>query len=305
MKIVFAKNIGFCSGVKRAVLIAENSLKKDPKPIQFLGNLVHNEKIIEKFKKRGVKFIKNLKSEFYSRNRTNDEKSAKRSLSAAKKGTIIIQAHGISPFSKKNKKELVIKDATCPLVKKAQIAAKSFYEKGYKVVIIGDKNHSEVKGIKAWSKNQALIIECENQAKTPQFLKKVGNNKIGVVAQTTQNLDNVNKILRALKSKTKKLEYLNTLCPEVQKRQNEMESILKKVDSVIVIGSKSSANTKRLVEKAEGNKKQVFWVNSLLELKKEFKKQKIKKIFSLGVISGASASNEEIEKIKKWLKKLK
>lgn len=288
MKIIFAKNIGFCSGVKRAVLIAENSLRKDPKPIQFLGNLVHNEKIIEKFKKRGIKFIKNLKS-----------------LSNAKKGTIIIQAHGIPPLSQRIKKNLLFRDATCLLVKKAQIAARSFYEKGYKVIIIGDKNHSEVKGIKAWSKNQALIIKNENQAKTLQFLKKAGNNKIGVVAQTTQNLDNVNKVLKALKSKNKKLEYLNTLCPEVQKRQNEMESILKKVDAILVIGSKSSANTKRLVEKARESKKQVFWVNSLAELKKELKKQEIKKDFSLGVVSGTSASNEEIEEIKKWLKKLK
>lgn len=280
MKIIFAKNIGFCFGVKRAVLIAENSLKKDPKPVQFLGSLIHNEKVIEKFKKREIKFIKNLKS--------------------TKSGTIIIQAHGIPPLSQKIKKDLLFRDATCPLVKKAQIAAKSLYEKGYKVIIIGDKDHSEVKGIKGWSKNQALIIENENQAKKiPKY------NKIGVIAQTTQNLDNINKVLKVLKSKTKKLKYLNTLCPEVQKRQNEIESILKKTDSVLIIGSKSSANTKRLVEKAKESKKQVFWVNSLTELKKEFKKQKIKKISVLGVISGTSASNEEIEKIKIWLKKLK
>ena len=280
MKIIFAKNIGFCFGVKRAVLIAENSLKRDQKPVQFLGSLVHNEKVIEKFKKKGIKFIKNLKS--------------------AKSGTIIIQAHGIPPLSQKIKKGLLFRDATCPLVKKAQIAAKSLYEKRYKVVIIGDKDHSEVKGIKGWCEDKALIIENENQAKKlPKY------NKIGVIAQTTQNLDNVNKVLKVLKSKTKKLKYLNTLCPEVQKRQNEIESILKKTDSVLIIGSKSSANTKRLVEKAKESKKQVFWINSLTELKKEFKKQKIKKISVLGVISGTSASNEEIEKIKIWLKKLK
>ncbi len=289
MKVIFAKNIGFCSGVKRAVLLAEKSLKKDPKPIQFLGNLVHNEKIIEKFKKRGVGFIKNLKEA---------------------KGTVIIQAHGAPPLSfsgkinnaseakhrgeTKSLRNLLFRDATCPLVKKAQLAAKALYEKGYKVVIIGDRNHSEVKGIKGYAKNKALVVANEIQA------KKISYKKIGVVAQTTQNLDNVNKVLKTLKGKAKELEYLNTLCPEVQKRQDEMKSILlKKVDSVLVIGSKSSANTKRLVEKAKKSKKQIFWVNSLAELKKK----NLKEIHFLGVISGTSASNEEIEKIRKYLKK--
>lgn len=273
MKIVVTKNIGFCSGVKRAISIAEKSLREDLKPVQFLGNLVHNEKVIEKFKKRGIKFVKNLKK--------------------FKKGTLIIQAHGFPPFSNKNK-GITIRDATCPLVKKVQIAAQSLNEKGYQVIIIGDKKHSETKGIKGYTQNQAIIVENEEQAKKlPKF------KKIGVVTQTTQNLDIVNKILKILKNKSKKIEYFNTLCPEVQTRQKEIKTIAKKVDGLLVIGSRTSANTMRLFQICKTLKKPVWWINSL----KELKKLKIKNNITLEIVSGTSADNSEIEKIKKYLLK--
>ena len=271
MKVIFAKNIGFCPGVKRAIAIAEKSLREDPKSIQFLGSLIHNEKILEKFIGKGVKFRRNLRE--------------------VKPGTLIIQAHGFSPFSIK---KVLIRDATCLLVKKVQLIANSLYKKGCQVIIIGDKKHSETKGIKGYTKNTALIIENKNQAKK---LLKFG--KIGVVAQTTQCLDNVNEILKILKNK--KVKYFNTLCPEVQARQRELNLLLKKVGGILVIGSRDSANTKRLFQIAKNSKKLVWWVNSL----KELKRRKIKNLQTLGVISGTSTPNQEIEKIKKYLKKAK
>ncbi|MDP2909689.1 MAG: 4-hydroxy-3-methylbut-2-enyl diphosphate reductase [bacterium] len=269
MKIIIAKNVGFCSGVKRAILIADKSLQNDPRPIQFLGSLVHNETVIKKFKRDGGKFIKNLKE--------------------AKRGTLIIQAHGFPPF----KKKLLIRDATCPLVKKVQLIANSLLKEGYKVIIIGDKKHSETKGIKGWCKNKALIVENENQArKLPKF------KKIGVVVQTTQNLDNVNQVLKILKTKAEKIKYFNTLCPEVRARQQELNLILGKTDGIIVIGSKSSANTKRLFQICKNYKKPVWWINSFKELKME----DLKNLSVLGVVSGTSTPDWEIKKIRKRLK---
>lgn len=278
MKIIAAENIGFCSGVKRAILIAEKSLKESPKPVQFLGNLVHNEKVIEKFKKKGVRFIKNLKE--------------------AKPGTLIIQAHGFPPFPKKFNKKILIRDATCPLVKKVQTAANSFQKENYKVIIIGDKNHDEVTGINGFTGNKAVIIENGKQAKKlPKF------NKIGAVAQTTQNLENVNRALKVLKKKSKKLKFINTLCPEVQTRQKELGLILKKTDGILVIGSKTSANTGRLTQLCKNFQKPFWRINSLEELKGcDFKN-----LSRLGMASGTSTPDWEIKKIKKWLqeKKLK
>ena len=289
MKIIFAKHIGFCSGVKRAIEIAENAVKKDKKPICFLGEIVHNELVMEKFKKKNVKFISSPRG--------------------AKSGTLIVQAHGFPPFSNAIDKRVLIRDATCPLVKKAQMLANFLYNKSYKVVIIGDKNHSEVKGINGYIRNRGIIIENEKQAKKlPKF------NKIGVVAQTTQRKEKFNQILKILKKKGKEIKYFDTICPEVKARQKELNKILKKCDGVLVIGSKFSANTRRLVEKVKNLKKTtthpprpparfargplVFWVNSLNELKN----QKIKDVSVLGVVSGTSTPNWEIKKIKKYFK---
>ena len=274
MKIIIAKNIGFCSGVRRAILITEKSLKADSKPIQFLGSLVHNEKVIEKFIKKGVKFIKDVKE--------------------AKGGTIVIQTHGVPPnLNKKIGQQIVIRDATCPLVKKVQLIANSLYRKGHKVIIVGDKDHAETKGIKGWSESQALIIENENQAR-----KLARYKKIGVVAQTTQNLDNINRVLKILKNKVEKIKYFNTLCPEVQARQKELNSILKKVNSILVIGSRSSANTKRLVEITKKSKKPVWWVNSSEELKRK----KLNNVSPLGVVSGTSTPDWIIREVINKLK---
>jgi len=270
MKIIFAKNLGFCFGVKRAVKLSEESLENDPKPIHFLGKPVHNEEVINKIKKEGGRFISNPPQ--------------------AESGTLVIRGHGVPPFTPL--KNVLIRDLTCPLVKKAQLAARSLLEKGYKVIIIGDKKHPEVRGIKGYAKNKALVVENKLQAKK---LKKF--NKMGVVAQTTQDFNRVNEILKILEKRAKDFQWLNTLCPEVTSRQKELSQILKKTDGILVIGSHSSANTKRLAEIAKKAKGEVFWVNSLADLKK----QKLKNVLTLGVVSGTSAPNWEIKKIKKWL----
>ena len=270
MRIIVSKNIGFCSGVKRAVYVAEKSLREDRKPIQFLGSLVHNEIVIRGFKKRGARFLKNPKE--------------------AVSGTLIIQAHGFSPFSLN--KNILIRDTTCYLVKKAQLLAGLLYKKGYKIIIVGDKNHSEIKGINGCIKNQGLIIENEKEAKKlPQF------KKIGVICQTTNESEKFKKILKILKNKAGRMKWFNTLCPEVNTRQKELNKILKTSDGVLIIGSKQSANTRRLMEKAKRLKKKIIWIDSL----KELKKKNLKGISVLGLVSGTSTPDWEIKKIIKYL----
>ena len=170
--------------------------------------------------------------------------------------------------------------------------ANFFYNNGYKVVIFGDKNHSEVRGINGYIKNKGIIVENEKQAKKlPRF------NKIGLVVQTTQNPRRFNQILKILKRKSKKIKYFNTLCPEVIARQKELDKISRKCDGLLIIGSRLSANTKRLVERAKKLKKRVFWIGSLEELKKI----KLNRVSVLGVISGTSTPNWEIARLKKYL----
>ena len=223
MKIIFAKNIGFCFGVKRAIAIAENSLKEKPRPVQFLGYLVHNEEVIKHFKERGGKFL------FH--------------LNHAKPGTLITRTHGEAGLNQIKNKGILIKETTCPLVKNVLNKANLLFQDGYQVIIVGDRKHPETKATKNYIKNQAIIVENEKQAENlPKF------KKIGVVSQTTQDLDKFNQILKILKRKGKKTKYFDTICPEVQSRQRELKAILKKVERILIIGSRGSANTKRLVE---------------------------------------------------------
>lgn len=279
MKLIFAKKLGSCFGVKRAINLCEKILKEDPKPVQFFGKPIHNQTVIEKIKKMGGKFVSNLKK--------------------VKTGTLVIRAHGASPFHLSN--NVKIRDLTCPLVKRAQLAAFSLLKEGYKVIIIGEKKHPEVRGIMGHLKNQGIIIENEKEAKKLPKLEK-----IGIVSQTTQNFEKVKKILKILKTKTKKFKFINTLCPEVISRQKEAIKILKKVDGILIVGAYYSSNIKQLVKiirsKSKQNKKKIkiFWVNSL----KELKKKKIKEISTLGVISGTSVLDWEIAKIKQYLENL-
>ena len=271
MKIIFAKKIGFCSGVKRAIRITEEALEENNPLVQFLGSLVHNEQVINLFQKKGVKFRKSLKE--------------------AKPGILIIQAHGTPPFKNSNKK-ILIRDATCPLVKKVQLIAGGFHKKGYQVIILGDKDHSETRGIKGHTNNKAIVVEDAKEAKgLPGF------KKIGFVAQTTQSVEKFQEVLRVLKEKADKLVFENTICPEVASRQKELTKIIESTDGILIIGSRSSANTRRMVEKAKKFKKKVFWANSLEELILF----EINGINKLGVVSGTSAPNWEINKIRRHL----
>ena len=274
MKIILAKNLGFCSGVKRAVAIAEKSLKEDPKPVQFLGPLIHNEKVVEKLKRNGGKIISSLKE--------------------IKSGTLIIRAHG-EIFNPNEIKKILVRDTTCPLVKRAQNSAKELFEKDYQVIIVGDKNHPEVKGIKGYTKNKAIVINSKKEAERLKSFKK-----IGIVAQTTQDLDKINKILKILKKKAKGFQWINTLCPEVLSRQKELFQILRKAEGILVIGSHSSANTKRLVKIVKKSQKSVWWINSSRELKRE----RFRNFSTLGVISGTSTPDWVINKITNELRKI-
>jgi (E)-4-hydroxy-3-methyl-but-2-enyl pyrophosphate reductase len=271
MQIIFAKNLGFCTGVKRAIEIARQSLKQDPKPVRFLGEIIHNEKIIGEIQKAGGQTIENTKN--------------------LENGTLVIRAHGCGPLPEI--KNVLIRDATCPLVKRAQNVAQKLKKDGYEVIIIGEKNHPEVIGILENINGQATVVESSLEAEKIKKTKKIGG-----LAQTTQSQEKIEEILKILKQKAESIDWQNTLCPQVAARQKELKDILKKTDGILVIGSQTSANTQRLVRIAQKSKKNVWCANSVEQLEKlSFKNVKI-----LGVVSGTSAPDWEVKKITNYLK---
>src|SRR6056297_1454845 len=178
MKTIIAKKLGFCFGVKRSIEIARKSLKEDPRPVNFLGNIVHNRQVMDKFRKDGINFINDLED--------------------TEKGTLITKAHGVSQkiIDQAREKKLTIKNTTCPIVQNAQKKARELKEKGYKVIIIGEKNHPETRVIKELAGSEALITESEEEIKEMPYC-----SRIGAVAQTTKKRGMVEKLLEILKTK--------------------------------------------------------------------------------------------------------
>ena len=277
MKINVAKSAGFCFGVKRALDLALKAAKSEVR-IEMLGDIVHNEAVIKEIKKTGIRKIKQL--------------------SKGKDKTLLIRAHGVDTKTLQKAKKLgyTIIDATCPMVKEIHKITKASEKKGYKLIVIGDKNHDEVHGIIGQLKNKAIVIDKSTNIplKTITTIKKAT-----VVVQSTQNIDNVLKIVKILKKHIKNVKFFNTICRPTATKQNEIRKLPLKNDLMIIIGSKTSANTKRLYQISKSLNKNSYWIQS----EKEIKSAWFKKIKSVGITAGASTPDYTTQSVIKQIKK--
>jgi len=277
MKINIAKSAGFCFGVKRAINIAFKTVESATK-IEMLGDIVHNEDVVKEIENAGIKKIKRLK------------KGTNKSL--------LIRAHGTpeETFKKAHKFGYKIVDATCPMVKEIHKIAKDSEQKGYTIIVIGDKKHDEVRGIIGQLENKAIVIDTiEN---IPHKKIKV-IKKVAVVVQSTQNIEKVLQIVNTLKLYISELEFFNTICKPTRMKQEEIKVMPLKDDVMIIIGSKISANTKRLYEISKSLNRHSFWIQS----KKGIKSEWFRDAKSVGITAGASTpdstTGDVIEHIRK------
>lgn len=278
VKINKAEYAGFCFGVKRAIDIALSTVKKN-KNVVMLGDIVHNEKVVNKLKQLGIKPIKKL--------------------SKGEGKTLIIQAHGMPRriINKIRRKGYKIVDATCPMVYHIHKIARQFEKEQRKIIIVGDKNHTEVKGIIGNLHNKPVIVENIKEA---HELKISPKKKIGVVVQSTRNLEETKTIFNILQQKFNDIKLANTICNITRKKQNEIQTMPKRNDVMIVVGSKKSANTKRLYEISQTLNKNTYWINSPRQLRKIW----FRKAQNIGVTSGASTPDEITEAVISRIKKL-
>jgi len=278
MQIIIARHSGFCFGVKRAVKLTRECLKKrGRKNVYSLGPLIHNKYVVSDLSKEGLKVRKNL--------------------GGIKKSYCIIPSHGIDASRLKTQKGVIFIDATCPFVFKAQELVKKLASSGYEILILGDKNHPEVKGLIGISSGKAKVVEGGKSISEALFLGK----KVAFLSQTTQSPRNFSTTASELLNKGfHELRIFNTICKDVIKRQIEAEKIARKADLVLVIGGKNSANTKRLAE-ISGDFAKTYHVDSEMEIEKGwFRDVKI-----IGIITGASTPGEFIGKVKKKIKRIK
>jgi 4-hydroxy-3-methylbut-2-enyl diphosphate reductase len=277
VKINVAKNAGFCFGVKRAVDMALNGAKKH-KDIYMLGDIVHNEYVIKNIKTAGVKVVKNINE--------------------IEKGALLLRAHGTTPkiYNEAKKRGLKIIDATCPLVLEIHKTAKKLEKEGYKIVIIGDNNHDEVIGIASQVTNPIII------SKTKDVSKKIKNitKKIGVIIQSTQNIENAKNIISGLIPYCRELKFIDTICGPTKSYQKEIRTMPKKNDVMIIVGSFKSANTCRLTEISKSLNPNTYQVESEKKIKPEW----FKHFKSVGITAGASTPNWIIEKVIKKIESL-
>ncbi len=278
MKIVLAKEIGFCSGVKNSVNLTKTVLKTDKKRIYMLGPIVHNLQVIEMLQKEGVKIVDSIEE-------------------IPEGSTVITRAHGVSPsiLQEALTKKLNIIDTTCPYVKKAQEIAKYLNEEGYLVIIFGDKRHPEISNMLDIIHNNALVVDNIAEIREIKFQKK-----IGLLSQTTKNFSNFRELSSNLLDKTEELRIFNTICKATIKRQKNARELAKVVDIMLVIGGKESANTSRLVEicRQQGVKTYHLETKGQLEYTWFHPEDRV------GITSGTSTPdwsiNEIVEQLEKW-----
>ena len=278
MKITLAKSAGFCFGVKRALDIVLKTIQSDNK-VYLLGNIVHNEIVVRQLRKSGVKIIRCL-------------------MQGAGK-TLVIRAHGASKATLRKAKRLGYKiiDATCPMVKEIHKIATQMEEKDYRIIVIGDKKHDEVCSIIGQLKHKAIVIDDYKNIPSKVFEKI---KKATVVVQSTQNIEKVLKIVAILKSQIKELKFFNTICNPTRKKQAEIKEMSRENDIMIIVGSKRSANTKRLYEISQSINRKTFWIQSKKNLQKEW----FKDIKRIGITAGASTPETTTKEIIRHIKYL-
>jgi len=274
MEIIVAKMAGFCFGVKRAIDIAFQIANEKRKGVYTLGPIIHNPQVVEMLKEKGIIPIEDIK--------------AKKDIRA-----LIIRTHGIPLHLSKEISSMgcEIIDATCPFVKKAQYYAKLLMEESYQVVILGEKNHPEVKGLMSYANDDVIVVD----SKTP--LPKL-KSRVGIVVQTTQSLVALKKVLSDALEHANEIKVYNTICNSTALRLKETEKMARKVDVMLVVGGKNSANTTQLTRLCKSLSVPTHHIETSSEIKKEW----IKNAKKLGITAGASTPEWIIKEVEKRIR---
>ena len=281
MKIILAKNAGFCWGVKRVVKLTEEKIAKSDSNIFTHGPLIHNQEVIRKLEEKGVCTLPTDVSD----HRLNE---------LSEGASIIIRAHGVPPEKQQKLIDagLEVIDGTCPHVVIIQEKVKNAFSRGRIVLILGDKGHAEVTGLLGYCPGKGYVISDEKD------IKKVPENvSVTVVAQSTLDKKTFDKLTGIIKKKWPDNQIIDTRCDATTRRQDEAIELCGKVDAMIIIGGKNSANTKRLTQICSNEGVPAYHIENADELADI----NFEEIDSVGVTAGASTPDWIIESVMKKL----
>jgi 4-hydroxy-3-methylbut-2-enyl diphosphate reductase len=272
LEIIVAKNAGFCFGVSKAMEIINSLLENCNERIYTIGSIIHNEQVVNDLKSKGVQVVDFV----------DDVK---------KDSNVVIRAHGVTPdvYERLRERNLNYTDATCPYVKKIHKLVNEKYKEGYKIIIVGDRNHPEVEGINGWCNNTAAVVNSIEEAES---LEK-HNNNVCIVAQTTLSKEKWENINNILNKKFENVIKFDTICSATSDRQNEAAQVAKNVDIMFVIGGKNSSNTQKLFEICKKHCNETYKI----ETSGDLPPVDIKKFEKIGITAGASTPEWVIKEV--------
>lgn len=262
-EVILAEHAGFCFGVRRAIMKAFELSGSDKKVFTF-GELIHNSDVVKDLESKNINAI-----------------SEKDFGKVTKQDTVLIRSHGVTK-DRLDEISLItddVVDLTCPYVSNIQRKVSDFHSKGYRIIILGDKDHPEVVGINGWCDNTALISKAgEVDFAIP--------GRICVVSQTTEKQTNWEKLITRLAQAAKEIYAFNTICAATSERQNSTEKLAREMEAMVVIGGKHSSNTNKLYEVCKEYCEKTWFVENAEELKEHL--EELKEIKRIGVTAGAS-----------------
>ncbi|HZK48185.1 MAG TPA: 4-hydroxy-3-methylbut-2-enyl diphosphate reductase [Thermoleophilia bacterium] len=276
-RVTVASSAGFCWGVERALRKARDAVETAKGPIETLGPLIHNPGVIADLASQGIGLVDDV-----------DTKT---------EGTVIIRSHGVprGVMESLAAGDVAVVDATCSFVKSAQTRAARLHDEGYRVIILGEPDHPEVLGIRSYAGPDAVVVEG------PEDLPDdLDGRRVGVVVQTTQSQARLAAITAALVTRVRELRVCNTICSATERRQEAAVAMAADADVVVVVGGRTSGNTKRLVELCA----QVQPHTHHIERAEEIDPAWLDGAAVVGVTAGASTPATQIESVVERLREL-
>lgn len=270
MRVVVARHMGFCGGVRRAVEMAARAARDGEGGATTWGPLIHNPQEVERLQREGVRVAY----------RPEDLDG----------GTFVVSAYGVESavLEMVRRRGMGVVDATCPVVTRAHELAERLAEEGYFVVAVGDHGHPEMVTLKEKLKDRVAVVHTPEEAAQLRL-----RGKVGVLSQTTQSLENFRRIVADIVLRVKETKVLNTLCPAITVRQEEAERMVEGVDVLLVVGGRVSSNTTRLAEIGRARGVTTYHVETAEEIQPAWFSAEC----TVGVMSGASTPDWIIQQV--------
>jgi 4-hydroxy-3-methylbut-2-enyl diphosphate reductase len=278
MDVKIARTAGFCWGVRRTVDKVMEVADQRHGPVVTLGPIIHNPQAVARFREKGVGTVN--------------------AVGEVEDGTtVVVRTHGAvrDELERAEERGLAVVDGTCPYVKYPQAMAQQLSSEGYHVVIVGDANHAEIRGVVSYAQGPCTVVKPGGP------IPEIKAKKVAVIAQTTCIGADFERVVGALALRHKEVRAVNTICNDTEERQADARALAREVDAVVVVGGKNSANTRHLAEICREIQPRTWHVETEAELRAEW----FDGCRTVGLSAGASTPDWVVEGVAAWLKALR